>query len=88
MDAALHTTRRIDSPLHAVPAPADAARALTVGAEYRLSETGRKVALLNGGDGRADQEPVTFEVRRPPRGQAGKRCRPRMTAITIFLAAA
>ena len=56
MDAALHTTRRIDSPLHAVPAPADAARALTVGAEYRLSETGRKVALLNGGDGRADQQ--------------------------------
>ena len=56
MDAALHTTRRIDSPLHAVPAPADAAHALTVGAEYRLSETGRKVALLNGGDGRADQQ--------------------------------
>ena len=56
MDAALHTTRRIDSPLHAVPAAADAARLLTVGAEYRLSETGRKVALLNGGDGRADQQ--------------------------------
>ena len=56
MDAALHTTRRVDSPLHAVPAAADAARSLTVGAEYRLSETGRKVALLNGGDGRADQQ--------------------------------
>ena len=56
MDAAMPTTRRIDSPLHAVPAPADAARALTVGAEYRLSETGRKASLLNGGDGRADQQ--------------------------------
>ena len=43
------------SPLHAVAAPSDAARTLTVLAEYRLSEAGRKASLLNGGDGRAEQ---------------------------------
>jgi hypothetical protein len=57
MDAiASAATRRLDSPLHAVGAPTgEATRTLTVTAVYRLSETGRKASLLNGGDGRADQ---------------------------------
>jgi hypothetical protein len=55
MDATVHTlSRRADSALHAV-ATTDAARTLTVRAEYRLSQAGRKAALLNGRSGRAIQ---------------------------------
>src|SRR3954471_2936700 len=53
MDAT--ATRRADSPLHAISAPIDAARTLSVLAEYRLSEAGRKASLLTGGDGRTEQ---------------------------------
>jgi hypothetical protein len=56
MDAIASATRRIDSPLHAVGAPPiDAARTLSVTADYRLSEAGRKASLLAGGDGRTEQ---------------------------------
>ena len=56
MDAIASATRRIDSPLHAVSTPSiDAARTLSVTADYRLSEAGRKASLLAGGDGRAEQ---------------------------------
>ena len=56
MDAIASATRRIDSPLHAVSAPPmDASRTLSVTADYRLSEAGRKASLLAGGDGRAEQ---------------------------------
>src|ERR671935_1033581 len=48
-------TRRADSPLHAISAPIDAARTLSVLAEYRLSEAARKASLLTGGDGRTEQ---------------------------------
>lgn len=53
MDAT--ATRRADTPLHVIAAPIDAARTLSVLAEYRLSEAGRKASLLTGGDGRAEQ---------------------------------
>ena len=61
MDAIAHpATRRLDSSLHAVgsaaPAlPVESVRTLSVSADYRLSETGRKASLLNGGNGRAEQ---------------------------------
>ena len=61
MDAIAHAaTRRLDSSLHAVgtPTPAipvESARTLSVTADYRLSEVGRKASLLNGGNGRAEQ---------------------------------
>jgi hypothetical protein len=56
MDAIASATRRIDSPFHAVSAPPiDVARSLSVTADYRLSEAGRKASLLAGGDGRAEQ---------------------------------
>jgi hypothetical protein len=61
MDVIAHTaTRRLDSSLHAVgtstPAIAvESARTLSVTADYRLSEVGRKASLLNGGNGRAEQ---------------------------------
>jgi hypothetical protein len=56
MDAIASATRRIDSPLHAVSTPPiDAARTLSVTADYRLSEAGRKASLLAGGDGRVEQ---------------------------------
>ena len=56
MDATAHAaTRRLDSSLHAVgslsPAIAvESARTLSVTADYRLSEAGRKASLLNGGN--------------------------------------
>ena len=53
MDAT--ATRRTDSPLHESLPPIEAARTLSVQAEYRLSEAGRKASLLTGGDGRAEQ---------------------------------
>lgn len=61
MDAIAHAaTRRLDSSLHAVgtPTPAipvESVRTLSVTVDYRLSETGRKASLLNGGNGRAEQ---------------------------------
>ena len=61
MDAIAHAaTRRLDSSLHAVgtPTPAipvESVRTLSVTADYRLSEVGRKASLLNGGNGRAEQ---------------------------------
>jgi hypothetical protein len=61
MDATAHAaTRRLDSSLHAVgslsPAIAvESARTLSVTADYRLSEAGRKASLLTGGNGRAEQ---------------------------------
>src|SRR3712207_567342 len=61
MDATAHAaTRRLDSSLHAVgiPSPAipvESVRMLSVTADYRLSEAGRKVSLLNGGNGHAEQ---------------------------------
>ena len=56
MDAIASATRRIDSSLHAVGAPPiEAARTLSVTADYRLSEAGRKASLLAGGDGRVEQ---------------------------------
>ena len=61
MDATAHaTTRRLDSSLHAVgslsPAIAvESARTLSVTADYRLSEAGRKASLLTGGNGHAEQ---------------------------------
>jgi len=60
MDATAHAaTRRLDSSLHAVgslsPAIAvESARTLSVTADYRLSEAGRKASLLNGGNGHAE----------------------------------
>lgn len=49
--------RRSDPiPSTTVASPLDAAKALTVTATYLLSEEGRKVSLLAGGDGRARQE--------------------------------
>lgn len=53
MDAT--ATRRADTALHVIAAPIDAARTLSVLAEYRLSEAGRKASLLTGGDGRTEQ---------------------------------
>ena len=61
MDAIAQTaTRRLDSSLHAVgtSAPAiavESARTLSVTADYRLSEAGRKASLLSGGNGHAEQ---------------------------------
>ena len=61
MDATAHAaTRRLDSSLHAVgslsPAIAvESARTLSVTADYRLSEAGRKASLLTGGNGHAEQ---------------------------------
>ena len=55
MDVATPTVRRLDSPLHAVQPANDAQRTLKVLAEYRLSEDGRKAALLSGRNGRALQ---------------------------------
>ena len=61
MDATAHAaTRRLDSSLHAVgiPSPSipvESARTLSVTADYRLSEAGRKASLLNGGNGHAEQ---------------------------------
>lgn len=61
MDVIAHAaTRRLDSSVHAVgsPAPAtpvESVRTLSVTADYRLSEVGRKASLLNGGNGRAEQ---------------------------------
>src|SRR5688572_15190271 len=61
MDATAHSaTRRLDSSLHAVgslsPAVAvESARTLSVTADYRLSEAGRKASLLTGGNGHAEQ---------------------------------
>ena len=58
MDAIAHAaTRRLESPLHAVeaPKPAENTRTLSVTADYRLSEAGRKASLLAGGNGRAEQ---------------------------------
>ncbi|MEP6919450.1 MAG: hypothetical protein ABJC89_27660, partial [Acidobacteriota bacterium] len=57
MDATAHAAaRRQDSSLHAVPPPAgEASRTLSVTADYRLSEVGRKASLLTGGNGRAEQ---------------------------------
>ena len=52
MDA---TATRRDSQLHGIATPIDAARTLSVLAEYRLSEAGRKASLLTGGDGRTEQ---------------------------------
>ena len=58
-----HCSRRhsppIDSPLHAVGLHSgdsvESVRTLSVTADYRLSEAGRKASLLNGGNGRAEQ---------------------------------
>src|SRR5688500_3589236 len=61
MDAIAQTaTRRLDSSLHAVgtstPATSvESARTLSVTADYRLSEAGRKASLLSGGNGHAEQ---------------------------------
>jgi hypothetical protein len=61
MDAIAHAaTRRLDSSLHAVATPTpvipvESVRTLSVTADYRLSEVGRKASLLNGGNGRAEQ---------------------------------
>ena len=61
MDAIAHAaTRRLDSSLHAVATPTpvipvESVRTLSVTADYRLSEIGRKASLLNGGNGRAEQ---------------------------------
>jgi hypothetical protein len=58
MDAiAQAATRRLDSSLHAVgtPTPVEGTRTLSVTADYRLSEAGRKASLLSGGNGRAVQ---------------------------------
>lgn len=52
MDA---TATRRDSQLHGIATPIDAARTLSVLADYRLSEAGRKASLLTGGDGRIEQ---------------------------------
>lgn len=54
MDAT-NATRRPDSNLHAVPPAVEPQRTLKVRAEYRLTETGRKASLLNGGNGQARQ---------------------------------
>ena len=53
-------TRRLDSSLHAVGTPTpgipvESVRTLSVAADYRLSEAGRKASLLSGGNGRAEQ---------------------------------
>ena len=61
MDAIAHpATRRLDSSLHAVGTPSpgipvESVRTLSVTADYRLSEAGRKASLLSGGNGRAEQ---------------------------------
>jgi hypothetical protein len=58
MDVTAHAaTRRLESPLHAVeaPKPVEGTRTLSVTADYRLSEAGRKASLLSGGNGRAEQ---------------------------------
>src|SRR5262245_32053667 len=61
MDAIAHAaTRPLDSSLHTVatsaPAiPVESVRTLSVTADYRLSEVGRKASLLNRGNGRAEQ---------------------------------
>lgn len=61
MDAIAHAaTRRLDSSLHAVATPSpttpvESVRTLSVTADFRLSEAGRKASLLNGGNGRAEQ---------------------------------
>ena len=61
MDAiAQAATRRLDSSLHAIATatptiPVESVRTLSVTADFRLSEAGRKASLLNGGNGRAEQ---------------------------------
>ena len=61
MDVTAHAaTRRLDSSLHAVGIPSpvipvESVRTLSVTADYRLSEAGRKASLLNGGNGHAEQ---------------------------------
>jgi hypothetical protein len=61
MDAIVHAaTRPLDSSLHAVATPppttpVESVRTLSVSADFRLSEVGRKASLLNGGNGRAEQ---------------------------------
>lgn len=58
MDAIAHAaTRRLESPLHAVEPPksVESPRTLSVTADYRLSEAGRKASLLSGGNGHAEQ---------------------------------
>ena len=61
MDAIAHAaTRRLDSSLHAIATatptiPVESVRTLSVTADFRLSEAGRKASLLNGGNGRAEQ---------------------------------
>src|SRR5262245_30952632 len=58
MDAIAHAaTRRPESPLHAVepPKPVESTRTLSVTADYRLSEAGRKASLLSGSNGHAEQ---------------------------------
>ncbi len=54
MDAT-NATRRPDASLHAVTPGLEPQRTLTVHAEYRLTETGRKASLLSGGNGQARQ---------------------------------
>ena len=58
MDAIAHAaTRRLESSLHAVEVPkaVEGTRTLSVTADYRLSEAGRKASLLSGGNGHAEQ---------------------------------
>src|SRR5688572_27883132 len=58
MDAIAHAaTRRLESSLHAVETPkaVESTRTLSVTADYRLSEAGRKASLLSGGNGHAEQ---------------------------------
>src|SRR5215203_2315230 len=58
MDAIAHAaTRRLESSLHVVETPkaVESTRTLSVTADYRLSEAGRKASLLSGGNGHAEQ---------------------------------
>jgi hypothetical protein len=64
METALHTTaaRRQDSKLHVLgPTPSPSVPTVSVKAVYRLSEGGRKVSLLAGGNGKQRQE-LVFDV--------------------------
>ena len=54
----------------------DANRTLAVTATYLLSEEGRKVSLLAGGDGRAVQE-LAVEVPTQPTASRQRRCKRR-----------
>ena len=62
MDASPHVSARaLDSAVDAAPPRREGSRTITVIATYRLSEEGRKLSLLTGGDGRASRE-VTISV--------------------------